>query len=169
MKTKMDKMEKQLLELKRSTSEDKSNENIVIIREIKKKDDFLENGDITKEYVLKQLEMNSAKSDFNFIKTVYFKDKKYKEYPVRYVNGKTLEYWYDNTWNMDRSGGDKVVSILIYNIRSCYLKLNNNENYPNFDAFMENQDHIHNMEKDKYRTSIRNLLKRHLKNQMESI
>ena len=169
MKAKMDKMEKELLELKRTTSEDKSNENIITIRDIKKKDDFLGNGDVTKEYVLKQLEMNSVKTDFNFIKYVYFKDKKYKEFPVRYVNTKILEYWNNNSWHMDRTGGDNVVNILIYNICSCYKKLNNNDNFPNIDVFMENQDHIHSMKKDKYVSSICKLLKKYLKNHMENI
>jgi len=170
MKNKMEKMEKELLKIKRSSSEDKSNENIITIRDIKK-EDFLELGDATKDYVLKQLEMNSVKTDFNFIKTIYFKDKNYKEYPIRFVNRNTFEYWSDNKWHMDRNGEDKVINILIYNIRASYLKSNQFENYPldKSDIFIENQTHIHNMEKDKYKTSIRNLLKKHLKNKMEGI
>ena len=135
---------------------------IQLFREVKKEDIIL-GENLTKEYVMKQLEQTNPRTDFNFIKNIYFKDKPYGEYPIRYLNPKQMEYWCNNAWIIDHNKGNKIINILVSNIKASYKKVNIFENYKDTnDTFIDNQSYIHEMSKYKYKQTILKMLKEHL-------
>jgi len=139
---------------------------IQLFREVKK-EDIIVSEKLTKEYVMKQLEQTNPRTDFNFIKTIYFKDKPYGEYPIRYLNPKQMEYWCNNAWIIDQNKGNKIINILVSNIKASYKKVNIFENYKDTnDTFIDNQTYIHEMSKYKYKQSILKMLKEHLQTQI---
>ena len=139
---------------------------IHLFREVKKEDIIL-GENLTKEYVMKQLEQTNPRTDFNFIKNIYFKDKPYGEYPIRYLNPKQMEYWCNNAWIIDNNKGNKIINILVSNIKASYKKVNIFENYKDTnDTFIDNQTYIHEMSKYKYKQTILKMLKEHLQNQL---
>ena len=139
---------------------------IQLFREVKKEDIIL-GENLTKEYVMKQLEQTNPRTDFNFIKTIYFKDKPYGEYPIRYLNPKQMEYWCNNAWIIDNNKGNKIINILVSNIKASYKKVNIFEYYKDTnDTFIDNQSYIHDMSKYKYKQTILKMLKEHIQNQL---
>ena len=135
---------------------------IQLFKEVKKEDIIL-GENLTKEYVMKQLEQTNPRTDFNFIKNIYFKDKPYGEYPIRYLNPKQMEYWCNNAWIIDNNKGNKIINILVSNIKASYKKVNIFENYKDTnDTFIDNQSYIHEMSKYKYKQTILKMLKEHI-------
>ncbi len=139
---------------------------IQLFREVKK-EDIIVSENLTKEYVMKQLEQTNPRTDFNFIKNIYFKDKPYGEYPIRYLNPKQMEYWCNNAWIIDNDKGNKIINILVSNIKASYKKVNIFEYYKDTnDTFIDNQSYIHDMSKYKYKQTILKMLKEHIQNQL---
>ena len=139
---------------------------IQLFKEVKK-EDIIHCENLTKEYVIKQLEQTNPRTDFNFIKNIYFKNKPYGEYPIRYLNPKQMEYWCNNAWIIDNNKGNKIINILVSNIKASYKKVNIFEYYKDTnDTFIDNQSYIHDMSKYKYKQTILKMLKEHIQNQL---
>ena len=83
---------------------------------------------------------------------MYFSDVKKELYPIRCKNNKKLEYWENNIWNSDIK---KLQDILSKNIQTCYLLVNNFNNYNNnIDVFMKNQNYILGLSDNKYKDKL---------------
>ncbi len=111
--------------------------------------------------IKKCLEYNNSKGDFTLVKKMYFeKDKSL--FTIKLGSDGFIKYWLDNSWNHD----DKYLSeVLIKNIKSHYLLVNNFDSYDNnMDQFMKNQEYImglsitNNGYKDNLLKNIRNFL-----------
>ena len=97
------------------------------------------------------LSLNDVKGEIYLIKDYYIKG---KIKPIRSLSKQIYEYWNGNEWITDRCGRT-LIDILINNIKICYTKCNNKENF-DYNDIVKNQLYIFNLTKDQYK---KNLLK----------
>lgn len=110
--------------------------------------------DIDKNIVKKCLEGNCIKSDLLLVKEMYFKE---NIPPIRYNINKNIEFMLNNEWKCDDV---YLFKTIINNIKSCYLIVNNFDNYENnLEQFMKNQQYIINIISDNYTKSFIKMFK----------
>lgn len=107
------------------------NENI-LIKNLKKEMINLSNKD-----VIHSLSLNSIIGDILIIKKYYLYGKKS---PLKYVNNVKYEYWNNEKWNVDIYG-EEIMNILSYNLKQCYISINNIKNFDEEDL-LKNQVYI---------------------------
>lgn len=91
------------------------------------------------------LEGNSIKSDIVLVKEMYFKE---DVIPIRYNINKNIECRINGDWKCDDV---YMFNTIISNIKSCYLRINNFDNYENnLEQFMKNQEYIMKITTDDY-------------------
>tara|TARA_Y100000768_G_scaffold323341_1_gene259803 strand:- start:235 stop:765 length:531 start_codon:yes stop_codon:yes gene_type:complete len=121
-----------------------NNTSIINTRNNFKKEKFEFEESIIKTF----LEKNSLSGDFEMFQLMYYKESK-ESYPIKKISDNKYQYWNNNIWNDDNL--DSIKSILIYNIRYCYLKVNKYDDYKeNSDKFIKNQEHINKLSDSKY-------------------
>jgi hypothetical protein len=125
-----------------------SNEDIDIINILPQK------FEIDTNIVKKCLEGNCIKSDLVLVKEMYFKE---NIPPIRYNINKNIEFMLNNGWKCDDV---YLFKTIINNIKSCYLIVNNFDNYENnLEQFMKNQQYIINIISDTYTKSFIKMFK----------
>ncbi len=91
------------------------------------------------------LEGNCTKSDIALVKEMYFKE---DVIPIRYNINKNIECRINGDWKCDDV---YMFNTIVRNIKSCYLRVNNFDNYENnLDQFMKNQEYIMKIMTDDY-------------------
>ena len=139
-----------------SITSSSTNPGIVELREVK-----IEKMVIPEEIIRRCIKYGSSRGDMLLIKHWYLD--KSKRQPFRCINRNRWEYWCNGTWNIDIDG-EYLKEVIAKNIQNCYLRINRIDYYDdNFDMFLENQKHIHELSDSKYRkrmlAGIKELLK----------
>ena len=158
---------KNLLEEKVEQNLSNSNDGVTNLKNIKSgnilQDIKINNFDLNIKFVQKCLDLNSLVGDTKIFKKMYLDGVNKELYPVRYINKKNYQYWYDNKWNNDVEG-EYIKKVIVKNIQQCYLKANQYDNYgqSKMEQFLKNQTHLNKLSDDKYQckwlTSIKQLI-----------
>lgn len=117
-----------------------------------RKEKFELNDSIIKE----NLEKNNLSGDYEIFNLMYYKGTK-ESYPIKKLSENKYQYWNNNEWKDDNL--DTIKTIIISNIRYCYLKVNKYDEYKeNSDKFIKNQEHINKLSDNKYSNKLINYI-----------
>lgn len=121
------------------------------IRAVKK-----EKIDMDLEIAKTYFNFRDLESDVSLLTKYYFENIEKQNYPIRTNKKNELIFWNGEEWIVDNGSNLKI--ILAYNLRKIYTKINivpeNNAPSPDY---LNNQEHINNLNNKKYQISLYNL------------
>ena len=143
-------MEKEINSIKKNknvNSNSNTNTNKLEIMEVKS-----EKLDIPEEFIRRCIKYGNIRGDILMIKYWYLD--KSNEHPIRNINRIRWEFWCNGTWNIDIEG-EYIKEVMSKNIQKAYLSVNTFDYYSDdFDLFIENQKHIHELNDPKYKKKL---------------
>jgi hypothetical protein len=118
---------------------------------------------IDERIIKKYLEYVSVFGDVVLFKIFYLYKIKKENFPVQYINNKSVKYWKNGQWNIDEDC-EYVRDTISDNIQRLYFKINKLENYNgNTDKFIRNQKHIHKLSDIKYKNEFMKQIRDYIK------
>jgi hypothetical protein len=106
--------------------------------------------DIDNNFLMDCLNSCNINDDIKIFKKIYIDDVSKEYYPIRHIK-KKYQYWLDGHMNDDDSNGSYIKNTIIKNIEQCYFKINTCENYPDIEQLLKNQEHINEINEQKYK------------------
>ena len=106
---------------------------------------------LDEKMVKKLLERNSMGADYELFKNMYLNVDK-ELYPIQISNN---DYLYWNNGFIKDVESEYIKSVISYNLRYCYLKVNKYDtSKENSDKFIKHQEHIDKLNDTKYLTKL---------------
>ena len=128
-----------------------NNNNVSVIKSVKK-----EKINMDLEIIKYYFNYRDVESDVELLYKCYFENTKKEQYPIKTNKKNETIFWNGEEWIVDN--GTNLKLILSHNLRKMYTKVNivPENNVPSPD-YLNNQEHINNLNNKKYQNTLYNL------------